>query len=136
MTADGAVLFADVSWGCGPPPRAAAAGRADAIHREAFAWWLRQGGGTMRYRKKPVEVDAVRWTGDNVAELAAFAGARFDTIDPRDRDDDADASVFDVLHSTWVRVYPGQWVIKGVRGEFYPCAHDVFEQTYEPVLIS
>lgn len=30
-------------------------------------------------------------------------------------------------------VSPGDWVIKGVKGEFYPCKPDIFEATYEPV---
>lgn len=128
MKTAGLVLFADVNdpWRCAPP-----------TDHEALAWWLlRREESTMRYRKKPVEVEAVRWTGQNVEELQAFAGERFEHLDLEDREDDADAGIFDVLHSTWVKVYPGQWVIKGVAGEFYPCAHDVFQQTYEPVLVA
>ena len=88
-----------------------------------------------RYRKKPIEVFAVRWTGENEAELRAFAGDLFETVDPEDRGDDPDqtAAVMDTLHNTWVRVYDGQWIVKGVKGEFYPVAADVFEETYEPV---
>lgn len=88
-----------------------------------------------RFRKLPVEVDAVQWTGDNLAELLAFAGAKFGTIDPVDRIEDPEqtAQVFDELHSTWIGVYTGQWIIKGIRGEFYPCAEDVFAATYEPL---
>lgn len=87
----------------------------------------------MRYRKKPVEVDAVRWTGDNVAELHDFAGAYFDTIDPADRGDDPDndAQVFDRLHSVWVPFGAGDWVVRGVQNEYYPCKADVFASTYE-----
>ncbi len=33
-----------------------------------------------------------------------------------------------------MRVVPGDWIIKGVAGEFYPCKPDIFEATYEPVL--
>jgi hypothetical protein len=89
-----------------------------------------------RYRKKPVVVEAVRWMGDNEDELLDFTGYRvFNTIAPEDREGDVErtAEVWDDLHNTWVAVYTGQWVIKGVKGEFYPCADDVFEATYEPV---
>jgi hypothetical protein len=86
-----------------------------------------------RYRKKPVIVDAVQWTGDNAAELATFAGKYFDVVDVQDRGDDPDktAQVFDYLHSMWITMYNDQWVIRGVHGEFYPCDPAVFEQTYE-----
>ncbi|MBG0830526.1 hypothetical protein HS041_22450 [Planomonospora sp. ID67723] len=87
-----------------------------------------------RFRKTPIEVEAIQWTGDNEDELIGFTGALFQALDPEDRSDDPDAtgSVFDVLHSTWVLVYTGQWVVKGVKGEFYPIAEDVLAETYEP----
>lgn len=87
-----------------------------------------------RFRKRPVEVEAIQWTGDNEAELDAFTCGQFQALDPEDRSDDPDmtGSVFDKLHSTWVGVYTGQWVIKGVKGEFYPIAPDVLAETYEP----
>jgi len=91
----------------------------------------------LRWRKRPVVVDAVQWAGDNLDEVYALAGcANFDLLNEQDRvncdDPEATASVFDKLHSTWVLVYTGQWIIKGVKGEFYPCADDVFRETYEP----
>lgn len=87
------------------------------------------------YRKKPLTVRAVQWTGDNEAELIAFTANRFMAVDPEDRTDDPDltGAVFDVLHSTWVGVKTGQWVIEGVKGEFYPIDQGVLDETYEPV---
>jgi hypothetical protein len=87
-------------------------------------------------RKKPVEVQAIQWTGANIDEIFEFTGCdKFDLLDEQQRrdgaDPDATAAVFDVLHSTWVLVYDGQWIIRGVKGEFYPCAADVFAETYE-----
>jgi hypothetical protein len=41
--------------------------------------------------------------------------------------------VYDELHSTWVGMYTGQWIIKGVKGEFYPINEEVLAETYEPV---
>ncbi len=88
----------------------------------------------MRWRKRPVEVDAVRWTGDNAAELIAFTGTNFEPLDePVDEDPEATAQVFDRLHSTWILVHTGDWIIRDVRGEVYPCRTDVFEATYERV---
>lgn len=89
-----------------------------------------------KFRKKPVEVEAVRWSGDNEDEIVSLTGREYFThLDPEDTADDPEltAQVFDRLHSTWVGVYTGQWIIKGVKGEFYPCAADVFAATYEAV---
>jgi hypothetical protein len=91
--------------------------------------------GITRFRKKPVEVTAVQWTGGNELELIVFTGDQFEPIEPEDRADDPDVTgqVFDVLHNTWVGVYTGQWVIRGVKGEFYPIAEDVLAETYERI---
>lgn len=90
----------------------------------------------VRLRKRPVEITGVRWTGGNEAELAAFAGpGRFNALDDEDREhaDDPEwtAQVFDDLHGTWVGVYTGQWILRGVKGEFYPCADGVLADTYD-----
>lgn len=78
------------------------------------------------YRKKPVVIEAIRWTGDNFADVQRFAG------------DAAVESVFceDVLIQTLegiMRASVGDYIIKGVKGEFYPCKPDIFEQTYDEV---
>jgi hypothetical protein len=93
----------------------------------------------MKYRKKPVVIEAVQFDGNNIEELQEFcmvnAPSFFQAVDEEDRDDDPEitAQVWDKLHSTWVGVKDGQWIIKGIQGEFYPCDPDVFEATYEKV---
>jgi hypothetical protein len=91
----------------------------------------------LKFRKRPVVIEAVQWAGDNFADLDRFTGGRFDALGPEERagcdDPEATAQVFDVLHSTWVLVRTGDWIIRGVQGEFYPCRTDVFDATYEPV---
>jgi hypothetical protein len=88
-------------------------------------------------RKKPVPVDTIQWLGDNEADVQAFTGGSgyFYALDPEDRensdDPEATATVFDRLHSTWVLVYTGQHIVRGVKGEFYPIAEDVLAETYE-----
>jgi hypothetical protein len=86
-----------------------------------------------RYRKRPIEVDTIQWTGDNEAELIAFTDHRFEAVPPEDRVENPEitAQVFDVLHSTWVGVYIGQHIVRGVKGEYYPIAEDVLAETYE-----
>jgi hypothetical protein len=88
-----------------------------------------------QYRKIPVVVEARRFTGENAGELSDWTDKRFHDVPPEDREEDPDivAEVFDVLHSTWVGVKTGQWIIRGVQGEFYPIDEAVFAATYEAV---
>jgi hypothetical protein len=100
----------------------------------------------VKVRKKPVVVEAVRFTGDNWAEMHAFTGHHMssggewpiDTFNPigtytMSDDPKITAEVWDKLHSTWVGVKDGQWIIQGVQGEFYPCDAEVFADSYEEV---
>ncbi|MEU3507642.1 hypothetical protein ABZ733_06900 [Streptomyces longwoodensis] len=94
-----------------------------------------------RYRKRPIEVDTIQWTGTNEADVQAFTGgpSTFYALDPADRensdDSEATATVYDKLRSTWVLVYTGQHIVRGVKGEYYPIAEDVLAETYEPVTL-
>jgi hypothetical protein len=89
-----------------------------------------------QYRKRPIVIEAVQWTGDNFGEVDAFAGGNFLITDGEDRanseDPESTATFYDRLHSTRVLVYDGDWIINGIQGEFYPCRPDVFAATYEP----
>lgn len=92
----------------------------------------------VRRRKKPVEVDTIQWLGDNEADVQAFTGHdSFWALDEEDRvnsdDPEATATVYDKLHSTWVLVYTGQHIVRGVKNEFYPIAEDVLAETYEAI---
>jgi len=86
-----------------------------------------------RFRRRPTEVTALQWTGDNTEEMKQFTDGKFNVILGPELPQ-PNGEVYDHLHDTWIRVYPGQWVIKGTRGEFYPIAPDVLAETYEPVL--
>ncbi|MGN7139049.1 hypothetical protein [Streptomyces pseudogriseolus] len=97
-------------------------------------------GDIVRYRKKPVEVFTMQWTGDNEQALQAFTGGPdfFHALTEDDRtangdDPAATAAVYDKLHSTWVLVCTGQHIVRGVKGEYYPIAEAVLAETYEPV---
>jgi hypothetical protein len=76
------------------------------------------------YRKRPVTVEAIEWTGDNTQEMAAFAGDAYV--------DRAGAAHIATLEGD-MRATVGDFIIKGVQGEFYPCKPDIFAATYEPV---
>jgi hypothetical protein len=92
----------------------------------------------LKYRKKPVVIEAVQWTGSNVDEvLGIFLGsieARRSDFRSHGRGDLPGGIIhIDTLEGT-MNAIPGDWIIKGVKGEFYPCKPDIFEATYEPVL--
>lgn len=90
-----------------------------------------------RYRKKPVTIDAEQLEpdGSNAQALAAWIGphARVRTALAKPTDPDSLRSFIDVrtLEGT-MTANPGDWIIRGVQGEFYPCKPDVFAATYEP----
>lgn len=89
------------------------------------------------FRKKPVVISAVQWTGQNLTDIKTFVG---------------DTLTYTLTEGVWqqgvglpnvqlqIRTLEGDmhvsiddWVIKGVNGEFYPCKPDIFEKTYEIV---
>jgi hypothetical protein len=78
-----------------------------------------------KFRKKPVVIEAIQYTGANFPQIKQFApNAEFYQL----------TNV--VLLGTFEGLMegkPGDWIIRGVKGEFYPCKSDIFEATYEPV---
>ncbi|MEU4225816.1 hypothetical protein AB0F17_16100 [Nonomuraea sp. NPDC026600] len=80
-----------------------------------------------RFRKRPVEIEAVQWTGDNVNELwDAFSAENI--YGPTEKN--PDWLIITTLEGD-MRANVGDWIIKGVQGELYPCKPDIFEATYE-----
>jgi len=77
----------------------------------------------MKYRKKPVEIDAIQWTGDNKLEIFDFCNMSYIT--------DQELRIQTLEGSMIASV--GDYIIKGVKGEFYPCKPDIFELTYEKI---
>jgi len=88
-----------------------------------------------RYRKKPVEIEAVQFTAGNSVQVAQFiadGGGTFRT-ETHPRDGAQDIFYIRTLEGE-MRAVDGDWVVKGVQGEFYPCKPDIFAATYEPVV--
>ena len=80
----------------------------------------------MKFRKRPVIVEAKKWTGKNTTALIHWMCP--------DLEPDAEAS--DLTIKTLegeLKASIGDWIIKGVKGEFYPCKPDIFKKTYERV---
>jgi len=81
----------------------------------------------MKYRKKPVVIEAVQWTGENLPEITNFVHSGLGRIKLEV------GKIYIVTLEGNMLCGEGDFVIKGVKGEFYPCKPDIFEQTYEPV---
>lgn len=78
-----------------------------------------------RFRKKPVVIEAHRWEGDNWPDFLLFILARGGEAHTEN-----DKLYIDTLEGT-MEASPGDWIIQGVQGEFYPCKPDIFDATYE-----
>ena len=79
----------------------------------------------MKYRKKSIVIEAVQWNGDNKDELFSFYK-------------DAEINnhgmlIISTLEGDMVASIK-DWIIKGIKGEFYPCKPDIFEATYDKVV--
>lgn len=80
----------------------------------------------MQYRKKPVVIEAVLFTGLNHDEIADFCAPNTVKV----------GGGYTLLIPTLegeMTASKGDFIIKGVKGEFYPCKPDIFEATYEKV---
>lgn len=92
---------------------------------------------SMKYRKKPITVEAIQWNEFNLEEIKKFVG---------------NPLIYEVVDGAWklgkgrlivemkiktlegeMQVSEGDYIIKGIKGEFYPCKPDIFKQTYEQV---
>ena len=84
-----------------------------------------------KHRKKPVVVDAFRVpaVGDEAGEYAFLAWAK--EVGFTDFTAESEGGVTIKTLEGDMKGDPGDWVIKGVKGEFYPCKPDIFAATYE-----
>ena len=81
-----------------------------------------------RYRKKPVEITAVRYDGTNGRAIREWAGEHVREII------EMHAPLVLAIYTLEgvMKADIGDWVIRGVQGEFYPCKPDIFAATYDP----
>jgi len=87
------------------------------------------------FKKKPVTIEAVQWNGSNLREVIDFTGLHPSANKWTWEEYKA------IVHRDGLKIFTlegvhlashGDWIIKGVRGEFYPCKPDIFAETYEP----
>lgn len=82
-----------------------------------------------QFRKKPVVIEAIQWDGDlsTISTLFWASACGEVVLDPFDKSISIDTIEGDM------RAFVGDWIICGVKGEFYPCKPDIFDLTYEAV---
>ena len=89
-----------------------------------------------RYRKKPVVIEAVRFDGsaESADRIIGWAGAEpvANETSNISYNSIAETLLIPTLEGDH-RADSGDWIIKGIQGEIYPCKPDIFEATYEPV---
>jgi len=80
-----------------------------------------------KYRKKPVVIDAIHYEGtqESRREVVHFMGVESLSFS------DTQGIFIPTLEGTMTAA-PGDWIIRGVRGEYYPCKPDIFAATYDP----
>lgn len=76
----------------------------------------------MKYRKKPVVIEAFQWMLDEVPDWCKKQEVYIDV--------DTCTAHIHTLEGV-MAAKPGDWIIKGIKGEVYPCRPDIFEATYE-----
>lgn len=101
----------------------------------------------MKFRKKPVVIEAVQLRWDTWNDICDFVprpwferGVYLDEsgeVLPDDKSSGRIGLLINTLESNQITgsllATQGDWIIKGVKGEFYPCKPDIFESTYDPV---
>jgi hypothetical protein len=94
-----------------------------------------------RFRKKPVVIETMRWVGSATGATPIIDWVLDGEGTARYHEEecmysacpDGEHIVIDTLEGN-MTASPGDWIIKGVAGEFYPCRSDIFEATYEEVV--
>ena len=91
----------------------------------------------MKYRKKPVVIEALEWTGENHRDMWDFLTGKANehmTVSDKhfyiDHSKVSGGLVIKTLEGEHLANI-GDYIIKGIKGEFYPCKPDIFEMTYE-----
>lgn len=83
-----------------------------------------------KYRKKPVVIEALIWNGGNAGQMRQFVN---DPLEHKLNFAKGQLRINTLEGTMFANV--GDYIIKGVQGEFYPCKPDIFEESYEPVKV-
>lgn len=80
-----------------------------------------------KFRKKPVVIEAIQYDGNNMLACLSFAKS------PEVEEDFLKEGIAIKTREGVMLASPGDWIIRGIKGELYPCKPDIFAETYEPV---
>lgn len=86
----------------------------------------------MKYKSKPVTIEAVQFTGDNLDEIKTFCGEEWGVSVYYDNEGWEDIIYIETLEGEMMTKV-GDYIIKGTKGEFYPCKADIFNEKYEEI---
>lgn len=93
-----------------------------------------------KYVKKPVEIEAIQLKEDNIIEVFNFLdGANYKETKSAEELEDFSKAMLEQGYieietlEGYMKASFGDYIIKGVKGEFYPCKPDIFQATYEEV---
>ncbi|MCP3683986.1 MAG: hypothetical protein GY861_14995 [bacterium] len=81
-----------------------------------------------KYRKKPVIIEAIQWTGENIEEIRGITSGKSCEMHA------SSGGVVNIIIPTLegdMIASPGDFIIRGIKGEYYPCKPDIFAATYE-----
>lgn len=89
-----------------------------------------------QFRKKPVVIEAMQWDGSphGASQIVQWSGGKVSTrvLGVTDDRKALNVGMFVETLEGVMRAGDGDWIIRGVKGEFYPCKPDIFAATYEP----
>ena len=83
-----------------------------------------------KFRKKAVEIEAVKFTRNNWDDVKSFTNNTAHTLTVERRINGIATCIIPTLEGRHIAT-EGDWIIKGVKGEFYPCKPDIFAATYD-----
>lgn len=87
----------------------------------------------MKFRKKPVVIEAYQWTGKTLSDRDEFVKDSGFPCWGLGALNNATGMIIPTLEGDHI-AKTGDWIIKGVSGEYYPCKPDIFEKTYEKII--
>ena len=89
-----------------------------------------------KFKKKPVIIEAIQYNNLNREEIETFVGKKLsqeletETAYLAGKGSPKFSIIIETLEGN-MKAMPNDWIIKGLKGEFYPCKPDIFEMTYE-----
>lgn len=84
-----------------------------------------------KYRKKPIVIEALKYTGTNLSEIKEWCPKALKKASDGSAIIEGDRSLIIQTLEGDMRLSAGDYLIKGIANEFYPCKNSIFEASYE-----